>query len=664
MSEEQTLAYWCDMMVKTYNTSILDNFPTSLKRSLQEEARQCVESKPNPNYHRTFLGIKRKKNRNVLMRLINNYFRSKQVKTIPNVDFIGGPHTLTLHWSAKYNKIIYIFGEYHRNVVCDYDNMMLIEDYLKNLFRRSSAFIDFFLEIPMFVKGKYKYNFDSDNRLNILRNQNKECIETSQRQKNRYCDTKRIHFIDIRQGPLSNEEFGFFKLNNTLYFEIYFNLFFQNLINTITIKKIEKKEYILSILNYMFKGDDNKFTDTIDFILFGTEETYEEFWKKQMETHEFISDEVSKSTEETKIREFAEEEFKTDKYRLRLILLINKLRIYLTKCYVKKGIYNFYQLSDDEYIIFLNNLSGFNSILTQCNSILVDIYTLSRMFKKFQLNSTRNTDEPEEPHNIIMYAGDEHSKRVRRFLEKLEFDLISESKGDFEVDFCVDIRHFEQPFFSSWPPKKMPQTQMSKKMSTSDFQIQTTSINEIDEETELDVLKHEAILIYKGNDSDFINESGVQIDMVLSKIDITFYPDEIGSYDYKALVGISNSVISENLIRRFPFLENLKHVDYVVLFFSVQKALESKFITPESNIVISISTSSIIKNQPECIRKLVEFYEKIGFQKMFPTHYEDVMERIDNDLHDYIPMIGNVENITEGWARANFENLSVLLELL
>ena len=77
MEEEQTLEYWCDMMVKTYNTSILDNFPTSLKRSLQEEAKQCVESKPNPNSYTDFFGlIKRKKNRNVLMRLINNYFRS------------------------------------------------------------------------------------------------------------------------------------------------------------------------------------------------------------------------------------------------------------------------------------------------------------------------------------------------------------------------------------------------------------------------------------------------------------------------------------------------------------------------------------------------------------------------------------------------------------
>jgi hypothetical protein len=38
------------------------------------------------------------------------------------------------------------------------------------------------------------------------------------------------------------------------------------------------------------------------------------------------------------------------------------------------------------------------------------------------------------------------------------------------------------------------------------------------------------------------------------------------------------------------------------------------------------------------------------------------MERIDNGSRDYIPMIGNVENITESWS--NFENPSVLLELI
>ena len=219
----------------------------------------------------------------------------------------------------------------------------------------------------------------------------------------------------------------------------------------------------------------------------------------------------------------------------------------------------------------------------------------------------------------------------------------------------------------------------SEKMIASDFQIETTSMNEIDEETGLDVLKYESMLIYKGSDLDFINRSGIRNnDMILSNIDITFYPEQIGSYtylydytyrkiktynaDYKGLVRINNSIHSEALIRRFPFLENLKNVDYVMLFLSVQKALESKFTTPESNIVIDISTSYNIQNESECIPKLVECYEKIGFRKMFPEHYEDAIKRIVKGSHHYIPMIGTVENITESWD--TFSNLSVLLELV
>jgi hypothetical protein len=534
--EERSLEYWCDMMIKTYNTSVLDNFPQSLKSSL---AKQCVESKPNPNSYTDFFGlIKRKKNRNVLMRLINNYFRSKQVKTIPTVDFIGGPHTLTLHWSDKYKKIIYIFGEIHRKDVCDYDNMMRVEDYLKNLFRHSGAFIDFFLEIPMFVKGKYKSNFGFNARLNILRDKNKECIETTQRQKNRYCDTKRIHFISIKQGPKTEEEIQFFKLNSTIIFEIIVtDLIIYNLLSIDELesfydgdkeaqnsfKIVEYKPYIINFLSsYIFKKDDIKLKPTIEFIVSGTEETYEEFWKEQMETHEFISDELSKSTEQTKIRDFAKKEFKKKRYMF--IQKIYSMRYYLTKCYDEKSkTYNFYQLSDYEYINFFIRLSNFFGGLVELNAILVDIYTLARMFKKFELNHTtksRKTDEPEEPHNIIMYAGDGHSKRVRRFLyEILEFDLISESKGH-NVDFCVDIRNFEQPFFSSWPKKNLLQ-----KMSISDFQITLESKNEIDEdETQLEMLIYEGTLIYKGSDINFMNIKD------LARVSITFYSSELTEY--------------------------------------------------------------------------------------------------------------------------------------
>ena len=688
MKEEQPLEYWCDMMVKTYNTSILDNFPQSLKESI---VKQCVESKPNPNSYTQFFGlIKRKKNRNVLMRLINNYFRSKQIQTFPTVDFIGGPHTLTLHWSAKYKKIIYIFGEYHRNDVCDYDNMMHVEDYLRRLFRHSNAFIDFFLEIPMFVKGKYNYDFNPVDRLDMLRYQNKECIETSQIQTNRHCDTKRVHFIDIRQGPGSNEEFEFFKLNSTVFFELVgLNFIDQNKLYEDELKSfhygtygddfriLKDKKYIIDFLTFsMFKGDDIKLKPTIDFILFGTKETYEKFCINQMDTHAFITDEISKSTEETKIRDFAKKEF--EKNRDKFIKIIYKLRTYLTKCYDETSrTYNFYQLSDYAYISFFIELTDFFEELLILNVILVDIYTLARMFKKFKLNhtrksgTTRKTDEPEEPHNIIMYAGDSHSKRVERFLDELGFDLISESKGDWEVDFCVDIRNFEQPFFSSWPPKGLLQ-----QMSISDFQMTLESRNEIDEdETQLETVIYEGTLIYKGSNMNI---------KYLAIVSITFYSSELTEYDYytynnmskpikwknynvpyQGLITQSSNFImhSNKMVKKYPFLENFKYIDYFFIMVSLQKALDSKIISNSSNIILQLRISSKTFNRIKSMIKLLEHYKGIGFEQMFPENYEEVMENIDKDLDNYIPMIGKVKMIMYLF-RMQRRNFKVAYDLL
>jgi hypothetical protein len=452
MFEQQTLEYWCAMMVKTYNTSMLENFPKLLKTALQEEAIKCVESKPNPNTYLDPVNRQIKKDRNVLMRLINNHFKPNKLR----FDFIGGPHTLTLHWSSKYNKIIYIFGEMHRNNLCDYDNMITIENYLFYLFGNSGAFIDFFLEIPILVEGKYKYLFYSDiktaSRINILREENVKCIETSQRQKNTECDTKRVHFIDIRQGLSTKEERKLITINSTVIFQTFFE---RKLRPFRPYKIIENQKEIISLINDIFNSDDDV-KPLLHFILYGTKETCELFYEKEMETHVYNKDELSRSTEETKIRDFAKEEFTKELGQFFVSILY--IRQYFITCYDEEtGICDFNKLVDlCDYVLFFKYLFEFNEQLLILNSILVDVYTLARIFKKFNLNHTRKTDEPTEPHNIIIYAGDSHSQSIRRFLyDKLGFDLISESKGDRKVDFCVDIRNFEQPFFSSWPPKKM-----------------------------------------------------------------------------------------------------------------------------------------------------------------------------------------------------------------
>ena len=78
------------------------------------------------------------------------------------------------------------------------------------------------------------------------------------------------------------------------------------------------------------------------------------------------------------------------------------------------------------------------------------------MFKEFDID----TDEPKEAHNIIIYAGDRHSDRIRKFLhEKVGFKLIDYAgrkwpKEDKDLDppgepkNCIHMESFPQPFFS------------------------------------------------------------------------------------------------------------------------------------------------------------------------------------------------------------------------
>jgi len=83
---------------------------------------------------------------------------------------------------------------------------------------------------------------------------------------------------------------------------------------------------------------------------------------------------------------------------------------------------------------------------------------LARIFKTFQIDGPkkRPTDEPAEPHNIIIYAGNLHSQRYRKFLSYLGFRVVEEA-GPLETPEtpkpgernCVDITDIIQPFFSN-----------------------------------------------------------------------------------------------------------------------------------------------------------------------------------------------------------------------
>ena len=59
--------------------------------------------------------------------------------------------------------------------------------------------------------------------------------------------------------------------------------------------------------------------------------------------------------------------------------------------------------------------------------------------------------------NVIIYTGDRHAERYRKFLkEKLNFDQIAQSglpKTDKKPIYCLDMKTIPQPLFSTWPPE-------------------------------------------------------------------------------------------------------------------------------------------------------------------------------------------------------------------
>jgi hypothetical protein len=160
----------CDSLVKFYNTSILSKADVVFRDACFEEAERCSHE------------IKQTKDtgkikREVLMKLIQNHKRNADPYTLkmhkkPIAEFIGGPFTLTMQWSEKYKKLIYIFGENHNYITdCSTQTQLggfLIEDYMWQMITKSDCFIDFYIELPGYSNFRYRQSEFSTTRLHRL----------------------------------------------------------------------------------------------------------------------------------------------------------------------------------------------------------------------------------------------------------------------------------------------------------------------------------------------------------------------------------------------------------------------------------------------------------------------------------------------------------------
>ena len=452
----------CSRLVKTYNSTILSKADIDFKHACFNEAERCTQER------------KQKKDtgkieRKVLMQLIENYkinenseveSRSKK----PRVDFIGGPYTLTVQWSQKYKKLIYIFGEHHDDKTdCDFkeegDTEMLIEDYLSQLLTYTDVFIDLYIEVPGYSGTSYIQGLNlSEDRMSKLYNRFRHCIHKEQRDSNKECNLSRIHYFDIRESE------GV-KLNMV-------SKITQN-IDTYMIKKLEEEGSLEDSVNFfymIFNSTEDFFLLLIDLVQITSFDEYMIFWKNEFDSYKFLNEKMDK-TEKDKIEQIKliinEKLISTVSYfynenNKEAIESAISITAILDTYYIQDlgNKFNFTEITAEHINILLYNIKRLLEELIEINSIIPDAYLLSRIFKKFKVESgKRATDEPDRPRNIIIYAGNGHSDRLRTILEEnFEFEMLEwagrrwpKDTSGFEhekYNNCINMKSFTQPFFS------------------------------------------------------------------------------------------------------------------------------------------------------------------------------------------------------------------------
>jgi hypothetical protein len=398
----------------TYDTTLIED----LEEKTLQESFHSVASKLNVKYNNT-----------VLQKLIQNH--GKQDK--PIAEYIIGPKNLTVHFSKEYNKLIYIFGEFHLedpncNKFNNPPNTQTIEDYLFELYQNTDVFIDFLFEFPSFGRKKKDYaarNLDEQfysKKISLYKlfEKFKKCIERPTRN-DETCKLGRVHFFNVRDEKTSS------------------------LANYSLKMGLQDFSTITTFLNI-----DENFNHFINFVAKRSSESLQDKLESYFNAHilgnMYNVHEMQKVDRKmyNKIIEFIKLEIK-NKIIKNLEILSHDIQIINSRDKSQHAV-----VTNEVVTAFINMSSFFINIV----AIMADVYTLARMFKKFNLSKRGFKgaiygDQPADSHNIIIYGGDKHSQLYRRFFIYLNFDAVNHTgQSDNNYETCIDMEPIHQPFFT------------------------------------------------------------------------------------------------------------------------------------------------------------------------------------------------------------------------
>ena len=412
----------CCNLIKTYDCNYLNVMDKDLKNSFCDKVT---------NHKYCFNTLKRP----VLAKLISNHLNDE--KSI--YPFIGGPNSLTVHYSKEFKKTIYVFGEFHsKEINCSNvteDDLMVdpmeqevhIEEFLFTLLKTTDTFLDIFIEsnpLSSIIRP-----LESADRITKLYNQLKKCIIRESRH-DPECLLGRVHWIDTRDGP----ELSMFT-----------SLYFDDLLNNAISVPIPHSEKIVKLEELV-----DRYKEVFEEIkkLYYISDIYEYFTLKI-------------TTNNINVKEF------TDTIVHRAIKKFLLKELYTTICdferitdaitFLLEKTYSLEDDDSDKHYRLRETLRFISYFLLQIDMINMDYYALLRVFKDFRVDDEQKPafdgaiigDQPKKAYNIIIYAGSGHSSRYRRCLKYLGFKMY-EKTGDLnEAETCINMKDITMPFFQT-----------------------------------------------------------------------------------------------------------------------------------------------------------------------------------------------------------------------
>ena len=386
--------------------------------------------------------VKETVNNPVLERLIDNLEAPKNYM----VDFIEGPISMTKLKLIIPRKSFYIFGEMHRRIE-GHCNPMLPKvisvnfiEYISRLSTNSPSFFDVYIELPMLRLSKpenrndpvhYDFKGASTTRtinkvlkkmirddslnfedefniekytgteyeltsqiLNTFPVEFKNCIQPSTRN-NTECNLMRIHNIDVRTSMNTEEMNGEF---------FYINL----LTDVLSLPNININDKIKLLKRLDFK----KIMKALGRLICGGRGITIENMLAIAFTNSSVQKEIDKTSLELKDKII---NFSRRKYQEILIdplfQNLNEQILRLISVLSNEDCNDLCPINEGDILVL-------KSFFRNINVIMMDIYGLSRIFKKhIKTYDYQSAFQPEESRNIIIYAGDNHSKNYVNFLK-------------------------------------------------------------------------------------------------------------------------------------------------------------------------------------------------------------------------------------------------------